>query len=280
MEDDMVPGLSNPPWATGLRATAMCLLLLLAMYPVFFMVTTALKDPGQVSDSYFLPVLGSDPLGSFTKAADTIVPLLWSSIVVTIEALVINLVVGYAVAYIAAFHRFRGRDALFSILTVSIMVPGILVFIPTYLLVRDLQLLNTSWAMSLPYAAQTVAITAYLLRSYMRGMPGEVVEAARVDGAGEVRIAARIVLPMAGPIVIAAGVINVLFTWNQFLWPLVVNAGGAKTVPVGLAQIQLAYGNDLPTVMAGYLIAAVPLVVVFAFCLRYLIAGMTSGAIK
>lgn len=251
-----------------------------SLYPVYFIISTSLKDPAQVTQSPLLPSIGSDPVGTFVEAAAAIVPLIGSSVVVSAQTLLINLGIGFFCAYVATYHRFRGRDALFSLMTLSIMVPGILIFVPSYLLVRDLGLLNSSWAMSLPFAAQTIIVTAFLLRSYMRGLPFEVVEAARVDGAAEFRIALRIVLPMTAPIVVATSVINVLFTWNQFLWPLVVNAGGAKTVPVGLAQLQLAFGNDLPTIMAGYLISAIPLVVLFAFCLKYLISGLTSGAVK
>jgi ABC-type glycerol-3-phosphate transport system permease component len=261
--------------------SALLILLFLSLYPLWFMLQTSTRSPSQVSEDYFKPTVSDDASQNYRTAAEIVLPLVKNSVVVSLGALVITLVLSGLAAYVFTWRKFPGREQLFLLVVATMMVPAVLTFVPTYILVRDLDLLGTPWALILPFAAQSIGFTTFLLRAFFQALPLGVVEAARIDGAAEWRVATSIVLPMTMPAFGTVSIINVLVTWNQFLWPLVTaSAERQRTIPVGLAFLQTESGSALPTLMAGFVLAALPLVAVFAVMTRPFIAGLTSGALR
>jgi lactose/L-arabinose transport system permease protein len=182
--------------------------------------------------------------------------------------------------YALAKFRFAGRAAIFGIVLVGLTIPFEVRLIPQYLLIaRDLGLSNTWWAIILPGLANALGI--FFMRQNMLSVPGELLEAARIDGAGEGRIFVQIVLPLMQSALAAVGIVLFLFQWNDFLWPLLVlTARESYTIPVALGTLvgltRVSWGG----IMVGTAIATVPFLVMFLFMQRYFVAGITAGAVK
>jgi ABC-type glycerol-3-phosphate transport system permease component len=183
-------------------------------------------------------------------------------------------------AYAFARLHFRGRDVIFAILLASLMVPIQVTIIPLYVMMRYLQLINTPWSLILPGIISPVGI--FLLRQFFLSIPGELVEAARIDGAGHVRILTRIFVPLSVPALATLAIFTFNYYWNDFFRPLIfLNSIDKMTIPLGLVIIQGQYGGSSPaTVMAGVCLALAPVVVVFLIGQRYLIEGITLTGLK
>ncbi|MFC4534569.1 carbohydrate ABC transporter permease [Sphaerisporangium dianthi] len=220
-------------------------------------------------------------LRSFTTFFST-VPF-WSMFAVSAGSLVLRVAGQLAVASLAgyAFARipFRGREALFGLFIVMLMVPSQLFLIGQYELVRGLKLLDTLPALAIPGLFS--AFGTFLMRQAFRSMPKDFEEAARLDGANPFQVFWHVMLPMARPMLAALAVLTGLYSWNDLLWPLIVSpSGDNRPLPVGLAGLQGQFGTDYPTLMAGAFVCSIPLVIVFLILQRQFFAGIASSGLK
>lgn len=175
--------------------------------------------------------------------------------------------------------RFRGREALFFLILAGMMVPGLIVMLPLFLMMAKWNLVDSLWAVILPGLAAPFGI--YMIRQYMDSIPRELVEAARMDGASEWLIFSRIYLPLSQPIMATSGIFIFIANWNSFLWPLVtLNSNHQYTLSVGLKLMQDQQVMEYGMLMAGATVSALPMVAVFVFFSRYLLEGMRGGSIK
>jgi multiple sugar transport system permease protein len=182
-------------------------------------------------------------------------------------------------AYAFARLRFPGRKVLFGVFLSVLMVPPQLFIIPQYQIMSDLGWLNSLQALIVPGLFSAFGV--FLLRQFFLGLPPELEEAARIDGAGPLRIYWSIVLPLARPGLVALAVLVLLWSWNDLFWPLVVNTDPDKmTLSAGLASLQGQYLTDYPILMAGSLLASVPVIAVFVFLQRQFIQGIAQTGIK
>jgi len=175
-----------------------------------------------------------------------------------------------------AFSRLEwpGRDLVFWLYIATLMVPNVVTLIPLYTIMRELGLVNTYWAIFLPYALGT-PYTIFLMRQFFLGIPQEVIDAARIDGASEARILRQLVVPLARPIIITATIIAFVFGWNNFLWPLIItNAGSQRVLTVAIASLQSNFGTQWNLVLAGSMIALVPLLVLFAIFQKQIVRSI------
>ncbi len=220
-------------------------------------------------------------LGSFATFFTT-VPF-WSMFGVSVGALVLRVAGQLAVAALAgyAFARipFRGRDALFGVFIVMLMVPSQLFLIGQYGLIRDLGLLDTLPALAIPGLFS--AFGTFLMRQAFMTMPKGYEEAARLDGANTFQVFWYVMLPMARPMLASLAVLTGLYSWNDLLWPLIVSPSGEnRPLPVGLAGLQGQFGTDYPTLMAGAFVCSIPLVIVFLLLQRQFFAGIANSGLK
>ncbi|MFZ5852817.1 MAG: carbohydrate ABC transporter permease [Actinomycetota bacterium] len=191
-----------------------------------------------------------------------------------------NLVFCSAMGYALAKLRFPGRGLLFSVVLGTVMVPGMVTFVPLFVLVSNLGLVNTYAGLVLPFLAGAFGV--FFMRQFMLSIPDELIESARVDGAGELRIFTRIVLPLCGPALATLGILTFLASWNNFLWPLVVATTEDKyTLPVALAlysvgQNQTRYG----LLLAGSVVVILPVLLVFTLLQRHFVRGVASTGLK
>ncbi|NLJ26191.1 MAG: carbohydrate ABC transporter permease [Firmicutes bacterium] len=184
-------------------------------------------------------------------------------------------------AFVFARFDFPGRDFLYLMVISLLMVPPAVTLIPQFVLVRNLGLLGTRWAMILPMVAGGQVFGIFLLKAFFEGLPEELFEAARVDGADSIRCFFYIGLPLSKPIIGTLVVINILGTWNNIIWPRVVlSDDGLFPLTVGLMQFRQLFYTVWGPLMAGYVIASIPLIVLFALASRLFVQGLTSGALK
>lgn len=198
------------------------------------------------------------------------------AVVVTLGNLLFCSMVGYALAKL----DFPGRRLLFGVVVGTLMVPGMVVFIPQFVLVANLGLVNTYAGLMLPFLVAPFGI--FLMRQFIDGLPDELIDAARVDGAGELRIFLRIVLPLCGPALATLAILTFLGSWNNFLWPLVVAQSEDRyTLPIALAlyatgQNQTEYG----LLLAGAVVVVLPVVAIFLVLQRHFTQGIATTGIK
>lgn len=193
----------------------------------------------------------------------------------TLFSLLLNGLAGYAFAKL----RFRGRDALMRLLVAGLLVPAQVTMIPLFWIMKTLGLVNTYAGVVVPGMAGIFGI--FLVRQYALGIPDELLDAARIDGAGEFRIFRSIVLPLLVPILITLAIFTFLGTWNDFMWPLIVlSERDLQTLPVALAGLSREHVQDNELMMAGAVITVVPVLALFMLLQRHYIQGILLGGVK
>ena len=221
-------------------------------------------------------------LGNFTTVlfSDGFARFLENTAGVTVVLTLGQVTFGVLAAYAFARLEFPGRDWLFSVYLATLMVPNVVTLVPLYTIMRQLHLINTYWALFLPYVLGA-PYTIFLMRQYFRSLPADVFAAARVDGCSERAILLRILLPMGRPIIITATIIAFVFGWNNFLWPLIVTDSPSRQVlTVGLAALQSYYIRRWSLVLAGSLVALVPLLVIFVAFQRQIVRSIKLSGVN
>ncbi len=185
-------------------------------------------------------------------------------------------------AYLLSRYRFIGHRVIFYYIISTMMFPGVLTFVPSYMLVKDLGLLNTYWAMILPYVAGGQVFATFVFKSFFDGLPEELFESARIDGAGHTQIYLNIVAPLSKPVLSVVVIMTTFGAWNNFLWPFVTNSDGRlHVIASGLfVMATSAYAQNYSTLFAAYMVASLPLLLIFIYATKPFIEGVASGAFK
>lgn len=273
------------PQRSGLanRAVAYTLLvavILIFVAPLYWLATASIKP---AEDIYRFPP-DWIPNGVFIKNfadAWTTVPFgqfFINSAIVTLGGALLTVVNATLSSYAFTFLRFPFRNAVFYVVLGALMIPGDVALIPNYITVSNLGWVNTYQGIVIPTSASVFG--TFLMRQHLRTIPQEIIEAARTDGAGQLRMLFQIVLPMSRPILITTAITALVTEWNHFIWPLIVtNTEEMRTLPVGLLFLKAEEGyQDWGTVMAGTVLVAVPMILAFLFAQRKIIEGLTQGA--
>jgi multiple sugar transport system permease protein len=194
---------------------------------------------------------------------------------VTAFSLLLNAMAGYAFAKL----RFPGRDRTFAFLLGALVLPSQVAILPLFLLMRQLGLVSSYWGVILPAMATIFGI--FMVRQYALSIPDELLDAARIDGASEVRIFGTIILPLCRPILVTLAIFTFLGTWNDFFWPLVVLTDDSKyTLPVALANLFGEHVQDTELMMAGSVLTVMPVLLLFLFLQRHYVQGLLMGSVK
>lgn len=212
-------------------------------------------------------------------------PAFWrylgNSLFISVSVVVLTLLVGAAAAYVFAQIKFFGSKWLFSYLLLGLMFPFATAILPLFIKVRDFGLLDTYWAVILPQTAFGLSLAILLFRTFFEQLPGELFEAARIDGCGYVRFFWRFTLPLSTPILATVGVFVFVQSWNNFLLPLVVlNSREVFTWPLGMMQFRGEYVTQWNRTLAFVTLTIVPAIVFFLAAQKYIVAGLTGGAVK
>jgi len=257
-------------------------LAIVFLYPLVLMILAAFKStPELFRNPFGLPERWS--LDTFrevwTRASFGV--YLRNSVLVTGGSVLLLLLCATPAAYALTRYSFRLRTPIFLFFLAGIMIPMRLGVLPLYLLMRDLGLLDTLWSLILTYAASGMPMSVLLLSVFFRGLPRDLEDAARIDGASELTTFARIMVPLARPGIATVTIVNVVPWWNDFFFPLLFITDNAwKTVPLGM---QMFFGQHLTNwslVFSGMVLASLPLLILYLLMSRQFIAGLTAGAVK
>jgi ABC-type glycerol-3-phosphate transport system permease component len=255
-------------------------LLVLTFYPFAFMFLTSFKSVGQFYRNFWgisLPLNS----GNYIEAWWGVKNYVLNSIVVSGLSLCGVLILGCLTSYVFVRFNFWGRTFLFYAILGLLMIPGVLTLVPLYMIVKKLGLLDTRWVLILPYISGGQVFAIFVLSSFFETIPKDLFDAATIDGAKEHRILWHLVIPLSKPILGVVAIMNLLWTWNEFMWPFVTLNDAAKfVIPVGLLTYFGQYGTNYGVMFAGYAIAAIPLLLLFAFATRTFMRGISSGALK
>jgi raffinose/stachyose/melibiose transport system permease protein len=253
---------------------------LVAIYPVLGVLATALDAPGSAggfhlpSELHFSNFSNAWTEGHFSS-------YLRSSAVVAVSVVAISTVLSILSGYSFGLMRFRGSTALFYVFLLGLMVPEEALIVPLYFDLRDVQLIDTYWALILPQVALSVAFGTFWMRAFFVATPRSLLEAARIDGASSWTTLWRVLVPFGRPAILTMMVLVFMWTWNEFLLALVmVSNENLRTAPLGLAFFQGQHTSDLTLLAAGSVIVATPVVLVYIILQRHFIRGMLTGAVK
>jgi multiple sugar transport system permease protein len=260
------------------------LLLALAastLLPLVWMVSVSLMSPGEAST--FPPPLVPAGL-TLANYAELFTHVgmgrsLLNSVVLTAAVTLVSLLFNVAAGYAFAKLRFAGRDRIFKLLLGALVIPSQVAMVPLFLLLKHLGLVNSYGGVIVPALASIFGI--FVVRQYALTVPDDLLEAARIDGASEVRIFRSVIVPMLQPIIVTLALFTSLGTWNDFMWPLIVlNDSELYTLPVALASLSREHVQDNELMMAGAVLTTLPVLLVFLALQRYYIQGITLGSLK
>ena len=277
---------SSGPQASGravaLQLTLLLLLALVVLLPLVWLVSTSLKGPAE--DIFTSPpaLLPSQPsLAAYGQlfAANPMLTYLRNSALVSALAVLANLLFCSLAAYPLARLRFRGRGLVLALVVATILIPFQVVMIPLYLLMVQLGLRNSLWALILPQAATAFGI--FLLRQSFLGVPVELEEAARIDGCSPLGEWWNVMIPAARSDLITLAMFVFIGSWSDFLWPLIIlDDPGLYTLPLGLQQLASSFSLDWRLVAAGSVVSILPVLVLFVLLQRYILPSATGDAVK
>jgi multiple sugar transport system permease protein len=256
-------------------------LAVVALAPLLWMLSASFMQQGQ-ANQYPTPLLPDRPtLAHYRVLFERLDMARYAfnsafiATIVTGVSLFINSMAGYAFAKL----RFRNRDRIFRFLLGALVIPAQVAMLPLFLLLRELGLINTYAGVIVPTAATIFGI--FLVRQYALSIPDALIDAARIDGAGEFRIYRSIILPVIRPILVTLGIFTFMGTWNDFMWPLIVLTDGRLyTLPVALANLGGEHVLDTELMMAGSVLTILPVMLLFIFLQRFYIEGVTMGSVK
>jgi ABC-type glycerol-3-phosphate transport system permease component len=266
---------------SAVRFLAVLVLAAVVFLPVYVSVVSAFTFNGSIARDGLVPAAAQVTLDNF-RAAATAVPLvreyLVSLAVVSLQTLG-EIVTGALAAYALVFPRWRGRTLAFGLVLTTLAIPGESLVIPNYELVSHLGLRDTVLGVVLPYLAAGYPI--FLLRQAFANVPREVWEAARLDGAGDVRTLFAVILPVCRPQLTTAVIWAALSAWNGFFWPLLItDSAASRTIQVGISQLAAAESGSPAVIFAGAVLVVIPTTVLVITAQRFLINGLARGALR
>ena len=256
-------------------------LAVLSLAPLLWMLSVSFMQTGEASH-FPPPLLSSAPtLANYHElfARAGMGRYMFNSFVIatatTLLALLFNVMAGYAFAKL----QFAGRERVFAMLLAALVIPGQVAMMPLFLMLKQIGLVNTYGGAIVPGMAGIFGI--FLVRQYARTIPDELLEAARIDGAGEFRIFWQIVLPALKPILVTLAIFSFLGSWNDFMWPLIVLSDDQlHTLPVALASLSREHVQDNELMMAGSVVTVLPVLLLFLVLQRYYLQGLLLGSVK
>lgn len=266
-----------------IRYAVVILLCLVVMLPVLTTFLGSIRTTGEfVSTPFGLPQQGIQwqnytsilQSTSFWNAAK-------NSLFITAAVTILNVVLGAMLAFVLSRVNFRGRGLLFNILSFGLLFPLVVAILPIFIQVRQLGLINSLWGVILPLVAFGLPGSVVILRGFFMSVPGELEDAAYIDGCSTLNFFTMILLPLARPAITAVATLEVINSWNQYFLPLLVlNDEALWPLPLGIMQFQGQYGTDWARIMAFVMLLIVPAVVFYLVTEKYIVTGLTGGELK
>lgn len=259
----------------------MIVLVFLLLYPLFIALWISVKNVEAFRLDPWVPTLPMW-LGNYSYAWNAVARYIANTIFVGITATAGLMFLSSISAYVFARMRFPGREGLYMAVIALMMVPGVLTFVPTYMIYNSLGLLDTYLVLIIPTIIGGSVGGIFLLRAFFGGLPEAIFEAARIDGSSEFDAYLRICLPLSLPILGTLAVMTIVGIWNDVVWPMTtISNDKLFTISAGLfLKFNNEYATNVPVLFAGYTVASLPLILLFIFANRYYIEGLTSAGLK
>lgn len=266
---------------TGVTVAILAIMALVIVFPFIWMMLTSFKPEAQIAQ--YPPKLFPDTwtLENYENVWSRIpfARLLLNSVILAGGVTLVSLLLDSMAAYALSRLEFPGRDAIFIVILIALMLPFQVMFIPLFVVVHDLGMLDSYSGLIVPRATNAFGI--FMLRQFFMTLPRELDEAARIDGASEFGIYWRVILPLSGPALATLAIFHFMYNWNDFLWPLLITSSTEmRTLPAGLALFVGQHVVEYGVVMAGAVLTLLPLLVAFLFAQRYFIQGIAMTGIK
>ncbi|MCA1293450.1 carbohydrate ABC transporter permease [Paenibacillus sp. alder61] len=203
-----------------------------------------------------------------------------NSLIITVSIIVIQFAVMIPAAYAFAKYRFALKNVLFGLVLLAFMIPGQITFIPVYLMMADMDLIHTLWPQIIPFMSNAFGI--FLLRQYFMQIPEEIIEAARLDNAGEWKLVRKIMIPMAKPALATIALFSFVSHWNEYFWPLVMtNSASIRPLTLGISMLRETEGiSNWHIIMAGNVVLVIPILIVYLFCSKQIVKAFVYSGIK
>lgn len=260
-------------------------LAVLAIFPIYAMLLGSLKPSKELFRFGLNVKLQADLLtwknylSIFSGASKYYYTWYKNSIIITTLFTVLSLFLSAMVGYGLAMYNFKGRNLIFTLVLVVMMIPVEIIILPLFKMSIALKLINTVWGVILPFVVAPLPI--FFFRQYAAGLPKDFQDAGRIDGCSEFGIFLRIMIPLMMPAFGAMAILQALASWNNFLWPLIVlRTNETLTLPIGLSTLLTPYGNNFDILIAGSILAILPILILFLFFQRYFVSGLTVGGVK
>lgn len=254
---------------------------LVMFFPIYWIFATAIRPADQLFNGTFDLIPESFVWSNFVESWNKLPFALFyiNSIAIAVIAVVVTVFINLLAGYTFAKYRFPGRDILFFMLLATLMIPIQVIMVPEFLVVAKLGWVNTWWGVLVPRAAEAFGI--FMVRQFMVSIPDELIQAARLDGAGEFQIFWKIILPNSWPVVAVLTIFTFMWRWNDFSWPLIVLQDQTSyTVPLGLNLMKGLYFTDWTGIMSMSLVSILPMLIIFVFFQRYFVQGISSSGLK
>lgn len=262
--------------ADVIAASILTLLVLWGLFPYLFMLISSLKDNFQFYHNYWSLVLPFH-FENYAVAWSHISGYMLNSLLVAIASTLGVILLSSISAFALSRPFLIGRQFLFIMIAALMMVPSIASLIPLFVMVHDFGWLNTYLVLIIPYIAGGTVLGTFLMKAFIEQMTKELFEAAQLDGASNIQLYLRLILPLSGPIIGSITIITLINVWNDYFWPLLtVTDDQLRTVAIGLAFLQGQYVTNWGPLFAGYVLASLPLLLIFTFASRYFIAGIQA----
>lgn len=261
----------------------MAIIVLICLFPIAWMSIISLKPVGERISGFDALKIGSPTLANYKRLFE-LIPLgqqvgnsVFTAVVGTLTTLFFCSLAGFAFAK----YKFPGRDWLFYFVVATLTIPTEVGAIPTFLIMRKLNLINSLWSLILP--RMTTAIGIFYLRQYIMEVPDEIIESARIDGCGDMGIYGRIILPIIKPALASWASLTLIARWNDFFWPLLfLNRNSKYTLMVSVSMLPLSDGLATPwqVILAGTTIVIIPSIIIYLIMQAFQQSGLTAGAVK
>ena len=251
------------------------------LMPIVWVIFSSFKPAGELF-TWPPTLLGRNPsLDNYTQAfaAGDFGRWFLNTVVVSVLATVLTVIVNIRAGYVFAKYEYKGKKLLFGMVMVTLMIPLEVIMIPIFKVIVSTHMYNNLWGLIIPAVASPTAV--FLVKQYYEPIPDALMEAARIDGASEMQILMRIMLPLAKPIISVLCIFSFMWRWNDYLWPkLVINSKTKYTLQLALANFSGEYSVDWSSLLAMSVISMIPVLVVFLTLQKYIIGGMTAGGVK
>lgn len=270
-------------WAETGKLVYLFAVLFFAFIPLFVMVVVSFKTNDQFLDNpWFFDRLRDWNWGNYAVAWDNVGGYIWNSVFVSVLGCAITVVIVLLTSYAIARYRFPGRDVVYYMVMATMFLPGsVATLVTLFDLMMNLGLVNSLWGLVMLAAVSGQVVGIFILRGFIEDIPKELFESAQMDGAGHLHQIRHIIIPLSASIISVTVIMDFLSSWNNVIMPmLLIRDDELLTIPVGLFRLDGEYVKDYGPIMAGYVIASIPLLLLFLFSMKLFVRGLSAGAIK